>query len=432
MRTFIVIFLAVFLFSCTIQKENDMQSIAERYVKLVLQVGQYDSDVVDAYHGPDNWKPAELNKEEKTNFPKNKLTKESEDLIQGLSSIDDKDLSDLEKMRKIFLIKQLIAMKAKIAMIGGKKYKFDKESKLLYDAVAPHHDQAYFSEILSELDKLLPGKGDIAERFEKYRKQFIIPKYQLDTVFTTAIAEGRRRTLEHISLPSNEHFVVEYVNNKPWGGYNWYKGNNFSVIQVNTDLPIYIDRAIDLACHEGYPGHHVFNTLLETNLLKGKGWVEYYVYPLFSPMSLIAEGTANYGIKVAFPGKERAEYEKKVLFPLAGIDPDKADKYYEILHLVEKLNFARNEASRKYYDGEFNKDELVNWLVKYTLATKKRAEKSVDFINKYGSYIINYNYGQELCKNYIEKHGGTEDNPSKRWEIFAELISNPYTPSDLK
>ncbi len=432
MRTLTIIFLVVFLFSCTTQKENDMQSIAERYVKLVLQVGQYDPDVVDAYHGPDDWKPVELSEEEKLNFPKDKLTMESEELIKGLSSIDDKNLSGLEKMRKNFLLKQLIAIKAKIAMIDGKKYKFDEESKLLYDAVAPHHEQTYFTEILSELDKLLPGKGDVAKRFEKYRKQFVIPKDLLDTVFTTAITEGRRRTLEHIDLPSNEHFIVEYVSNKPWGGYNWYKGNNFSVIQVNTDLPIYIDRAIDLACHEGYPGHHVFNTLLETNLLKGKNWVEYYVYPLFSPMSLIAEGTANYGIKVAFPGKERVEYEKKVLFPLAGINPSKADNYYEILHLVEKLNFARNEAARKYYDGELSKEKLVNWLVKYTLAAKKRAEKSVDFINKYGSYIINYNYGQELCKNYIERLGGTKDNSTKRWELFTELISNPYTPSDLK
>ena len=432
MRMLIVIFSIIILLSCSAKKDNNMQEIAENYVKLVLKVGQYDSDVVDAYHGPDEWKPAKLSEEEKINFPNDFLTEEAKSLIKDLNSIDDVNLSNLEKMRKNFLIKQLIAVKAKIEMIRGKKFKFDEESKFLYDVVAPHYGQAYFAEILAELDKLLPGKGDIAKRFEEYRTQFIIPTDLLDTVFTTAIIEGRKRTLKYIDLPSNENFVVEYVKDKPWGGYNWYKGDNFSVIQVNTDLPIYIDRAIDLACHEGYPGHHVFNALLETNLLKGKNWIEYFVYPLFSPMSLIAEGTANYGIKVAFPGEERMEYEKEVLFPLVGISPDKADKYYEILHLVAKLNFARNEASRKYYDGEFSREELKKWLIKFTLLTEQKAEKSVDFINKYGSYIINYNYGQELCKNYIEGLGGTEDNPSKRWRIFTELISNPYTPSDLK
>ena len=432
MRIVVTILLLFIALSCSTQKENDMQDIAEKYVKLVLKVGQYDSDVVDAYHGPEEWKPAKLSEEEKTNFPNNILIEEAKGLIEGLNSIDDESLSKLEKMRRNFLSKQLVAVQAKIEMVGGKKFKFDEESKLLYDAISPHHKENYFEDILSELDEILPGKDGISKRFEEYRSQFIIQTDLLDTVFTTAINEGRRRTLKFIDLPSNENFVVEYVTDKPWGAYNWYKGDNFSVIQVNTDLPIYIDRAVDLACHEGYPGHHVFNALLETNLLKGKNWVEYFVYPLFSPMSLIAEGTANYGIKVAFPGEERVKFEKEILFPLAGIDPKKADKYYEILDLVGKLNFAGNMASRKYYDGEFSKEELKKWYVKYSLSTEQRAEKSVDFLNKYGSYIINYNYGQELCKNYIERLGGTEDHPSKRWKIFTELISNPYTPSDLK
>ena len=121
-------------------------------------------------------------------------------------------------------------------------------------------------------------------------------------MFDRAIAECRARTLPHVQLPANESFTVEYVTNKPWSGYNWYQGNYRSLIQVNTDLPIYIDRAIDLACHEGYPGHHVYNALLEQHLVRDRGWVEFTVYPLFSPQSLIAEGTANYGIEVAFPG----------------------------------------------------------------------------------------------------------------------------------
>ena len=409
-----------------------MNPIAENFVKLVLKVGQYDPAVVDAYHGPEEWKPAELSEEQKKNYPLNNFIKEVETLKSSLDKIEVVNLSKEEAMRKIFLSKQLIAIKARIEMIGGKKYKFDEESKKLYDEIAPHYEQEHFTEILTELDKLLPGKGDVAKRFEDYRNQFVIPIEKLDTVFMTAIEEGRKRTLQYIPLPEKESFIVEYVKGKPWGAYNWYKGNNFSVIQVNTDLPVYIDRAVDLACHEGYPGHHVYNLLLEKNLLKDKKWMEFSIYPLFSPTSLIAEGTANYGIKVAFPGEERIKYEKEFLFPLAGLDATKAEEYYKILELFDKLNFARNEASRKYYDGEFTKDELQNWLVEYCLSTPDRAAKSVDFIDTYGSYIINYNHGQQMVKKYIEKRGGTKDNPSKRWELFTDLISKPYTPSDLK
>jgi hypothetical protein len=34
-----------------------MDDLAAAYVKLVLAVGQHDPDYVDAYYGPEHWKP---------------------------------------------------------------------------------------------------------------------------------------------------------------------------------------------------------------------------------------------------------------------------------------------------------------------------------------------------------------------------------------
>jgi hypothetical protein len=106
---------------------------------------------------------------------------------------------------------------------------------------------------------------------DQYRRRFVIPRERLDTVFRTAVAESRRRTLRHVRLPANESFTIEYVTGKSWSGYNWYQGGARSLIQVNTDLPIFIDRALDLAAHEGYPGHHVYNVLLEQHLVRDRG-----------------------------------------------------------------------------------------------------------------------------------------------------------------
>jgi len=49
--------------------------------------------------------------------------------------------------------------------------------------------------------------------------------------------------------------------------------------------------------------------------------VEFSIYPLFSPQSLISEGSANFGREVAFSLDERLAFERDVLFPLAGLDP---------------------------------------------------------------------------------------------------------------
>ena len=144
-------------------------------------------------------------------------------------------------------------------MLQGKKLTFDEESKALYDAVAPRNDAATFAQVLAELEKKLPGPGSLLDRYEAFRSRFVIPRDRLDATFKAAIEACRSRTLEHITLPPGESFTVEYVTNKSWSGYNWYQGQYKSLIQVNTDLPIYVDRAIDLACHEGYPGHHVYN-----------------------------------------------------------------------------------------------------------------------------------------------------------------------------
>lgn len=409
-----------------------MNNIAENYVRLVLKVGQIDKDFVDAYYGPDNLRPHDEIKTPGDSVKiLNSCDKETDNLLDKLDSLKNYNADKTETLRYRFLYKQLLAVKAKIFMLKGGSFEFDKESRALYDASAPVNSKEYFTGIINKLDKILPGKGSISKRLDDYRKHFIIPKDKLQPVFEAAIKECKKRTMEYVKLPVNESFKIEYVTNKPWSGYNWYKGNYFSVIQVNTDLPIYIDRAIDLAAHEGYPGHHVYNSLLEENLVKGKGWIEFTVYPLFSPQSLIAEGTANYGIKMLFPGSEKSNFEKEVLYPIAGLDPSKAEEYDKVLNLTEELSFAGNEAARNYLDGKWSKKETIDWLEQICLMSPERAAHHLSFIEKYRSYVINYNLGEQTIMNYLEKNGGTENHPEKRWELFKYLLTTPQTPSGL-
>jgi hypothetical protein len=264
-----------------------------------------------------------------------------------------------------------------------------------------------------------------------FKKDYLIPTDKLPVVFDAAIAECRRRTLAHIELPKNESFQAKYVKDKSWGAYNWYKGNAFSVIEVNTDLPMDIDSPLRLAAHEGYPGHHVYNALLEQKLVKEKGWIEFTVYPLFSPQSLIAEGTANYGIELIFPGEERLKFEKEILYPLAGLDPQKASRYDQVQKLLGDLRYAENEAARGYLDGKISRKDALEWLTRYALESPERAVKTIDFWNQFRSYIINYNLGQDIIRNYIEKKAGVDNSLKRKWEIFYEILSTPRTPSGL-
>jgi hypothetical protein len=190
-----------------------------------------------------------------------------------------------------------------------------------------------------------------------------------------------------------------------------------------------INRAVDLGCHEGYPGHHTYNSLIETNLVQQKNWLEYTLYPLYGPQSLIAEGSANYGIQLAFLDQERMEFEKNILFKLAKLDTKDVDRYYQLLALQGKLNYAGNEAARRYLNKEITRDQAIEWLIKYTLTSKESAEKSTKFYDTYRSYVINYNLGKDIVKQYIET---TTDSHDVRWEKFEQLLSEPMLPIDLK
>jgi hypothetical protein len=402
-----------------------LDSIAEPYVKLVLAMGKHDADYVDAYYGPPEWKAAA----DSVTLPLDSIASRTARLRAAADSVPQSSDRMLD-LRAKYLRAQLGALATRVSMLQGKKYSFDEESRELYNAVSPSHPESYYQQIVDSLGAILPGAGTVSQRYDRYRSAFIIPPAKLDTVFRTAIAECKARTLRHTTLPPEEKFTLEYVTNKSWSGYNWYKGGFNSLIQVNTDLPIYIDRAVDLACHEGYPGHHVYNALLEQKLVKERGWQEYTVYPLFSPQSLIAEGSANYGIDMAFPGRERLEYERAALWPLAGLDSSKAEQYYAIADLVGKLSYAGNEAARKYLDGQMTSAEAATWLEKYGLYAPARAAQRMRFVDQYRSYVINYNLGKDLVREYVEKTGGSD--PAKRWDAFISILTSPILPGSLK
>ncbi|HEU4558627.1 MAG TPA: hypothetical protein VFS20_12290 [Longimicrobium sp.] len=407
-------------------RPGELDRVAEAYVKLVLALGQHDADYVDAYYGPPAWKT----EAEAAKLPLATIRARAAELRTAVAAIPTGGLDEMQRLRRKYLDTQLRALQGRLDFLDGKRLSFDEESRVLYDAVAPNHPESYYQELLTQLDRALPGTGAVAERYAAWRQAFVIPRERLDTVFKTAIAACRERTMGRLQLPAGESFTVEYVNNKPWSGYNWYQGNYRSLIQVNTDLPIFVDRAIDLACHEGYPGHHVYNALLEKNLVRDRGWVEFSVYPLFSPQSLIAEGSANYGIAMAFPGHEREAFERERIFPLAGIDAARADEYYRVQGLADRLSYAGNEAARSYLNGQIDSTAAAAWITRYALMEPARARQRVRFIDKYRSYVINYNLGKDLVRQYVESRGGND--PQRRWQVFGELLSSPRLPSDLQ
>lgn len=299
---------------------------AERYVKLALELGEYDADYVDAYLGPAEWA-----EEAKENLrPKVELAQAIAALLADLKKISPADKETRARHKALLLNVQ--AMDTRIRMVSGESFSFAEEARLLYDASLPDYS---FSEF---------------------------------------------------------------------------------------------DQAISLGCHEGYPGHHVWNVLVENRLLKEKGWIEFSVFPLFSPEGLIGEGSANYGVELAFPDEEKIKYEREVLFPLAGLDPEKAIMLDKLNKLTTKLSHATTATAQLYLDGKISRDEAIEQRRKYALTSRERAEQSVGFIEQYRSYVLNYSLGKDIVKKYIEQQG---DSAESHWAAFERMLTELPSASDM-
>jgi hypothetical protein len=403
-----------------------LDSIASRYVTLALGLGVHDANYVDAYYGPDSLRAAA----KADSLSVAEIRRQADSLTGVLGDTVPAYADSMVRMRHKYLRTQLGSMSARAGMLSGRKLGFDEEAKALYDVMPPHRSDPHLDSLLARLDSLLPGRAPLAQRFQQFRERMVIPANRVDTVFKTAIAACRARTRAHMQLPEGERFDLEYVKGTPWNAYNWYKGNFQSLIQVNLDFPIPVDRAVDLACHEGYPGHHVYNASLEKALYRDRGWVEISVYPLFSPQSLIAEGSANFGIDMAFSPSERLAFERDSLFPLAGLDRSLAQRNAAVRTLNEELNYARNEVARGYLDGELTKAAAVKAMSRYWLTAPDNAAKQLRFIDTYRSYVINYNLGRDLVADWVQRVAG--DSAEERWRAFGALLSSPRLPSDLK
>jgi hypothetical protein len=401
-----------------------LDAVAEGYVKLVLSVGEHEDGYVDAYYGPAQWQAAaKVDKRSLT-----ELSAEADRLIGAATASVSGKPGSLEARRKAFLIAHLKAVKFRLAMIGGAKSSFVDEAVALFGVRPQLRPLADFDPVLAKIAALVPGDGPLADRVEAFKGRYIIPKDRLDGVMRAAIAECRARTLAHIKLPADEAFTLEFVTGKPWSGYNWYKGKATSLIQVNTDLPIFVDRAVDLGCHEGYPGHHTHNVLLEDRLVKGRGWIEFEVYPLFSPLSFIAEGEGNFGIDLAFPGEERTAFEARVLYPLAGLDPATASAYGQLREAMKDLAGARMTIAQLYLDGKVDREGAIGLVQKYGLVSRARAEQSIRFDETYRSYVINYGLGQDMVAAHVMAAGPGQD---ARWRRMEKVLTEPTLPADL-
>lgn len=398
---------------------------AEQYLRLALAIDVLESGYVDAYFGPPEWRT-----EIEATGPRStaELQSVADHISDQARGIIANDTSAESVRRARYILASAQSARFRLDMIEGARAPFVEEAERLFALRPVLAPLASFEPALARIEALVPGRGPLSERVEAFRARYVIPTERRQAVMERAIAECRARTAAHYQLPADENFRMEFVTGKSWSAYNWYQGGNQSLIQVNTDVPPAIDRALGLACHEGYPGHHVQGLYSERNY-RQRGWVEFSVAPLFHPTAPLNEGGGNFGVELAFPGGERLAFERDVLYPLAGLDPAGAAAYSELQEALAELNAARLTISAQFLNGEIDRAEAIALSQRYLLASPARAEQLIAFTEHYRSYVINYVSGEALIRDYVNRVAGAD--VSARWAAFERIMREPTLPEDL-
>jgi hypothetical protein len=384
--------------------QSRIDEIAHDYIRLAVALAERDPDSRDYYYGQANWvsdvrdhPPAAA-----------EIQKQAQACIRRLDALP-------ATPRTSFLSGQLRAIAARVDLLKGKHPPFDDEARALFGlAPYPPHDREKANRVRAQINRLLPGPGTLAKRYAQFDRDFLIPDDVLDQVLERSIEGCRQRALAHVSLPQGESVTVQYVRNKPWDGYSYYQGAFHSVIQVNADFPLTVDRALQLACHEGYPGHHAFNSLAEEKHVRHEHQLEWMVEPTFSPQSLVSEALATNAADLAFSPQDRLAFERDVLFPVAHLDPQSAEKYLQVSRLIGDLDIAQPDIARAYLNGNLEYERAAEALEEQVLM--ENADATLKYVNEYRTYMLAYTQGKEMARVCFAR-------ALDRWDVFKQLIA---------
>lgn len=408
--------LALATIGCRPAQQSPLDEEARRYVRLAVALGERDPDSLDFYAGPEG----AVGDVRRDPPPLPAIKLEARELARRLSA---DTFGPAEAIRAHALSADLAAIAARVDLLTGTRLPFDRESAVFFGLVPPPADEARLTQIRSRIADLVGHGGRLVDRYTAFAARFTVPPDRLANVMRAAIGECRRRTLAHVALPPDEQVTLEFVRDKPWGAFSRYLGDARSTIQINTDFQFTVDQVLQIACHEGYPGHHTRNTLKAPRRDAADDPPERSIQLMFAPEALESEGAAMLAADVAFPAEERVRFVGEQLFPLAGLDRAGADRHVEVERLTGDLQAVQADVTRRYLDGGLEFARAVTVLEEEALVP--HAEALVKYINEYRSYVTAYTAGKALVSSRVEACAGLRPADEIRWRCFKSETLTP-------
>jgi hypothetical protein len=367
-----------------------LDEIASRYIRLTQELARHDPSLID------HWLTEAPPAPDGGRRPVASLALAIESLVRQVEEVTF-DAPPEARPRAEWLQGQIRALRLAARRLMGDSLPFDSEARLAFDLTPGRADLFVADRAREGLERLLPGSGTLAERLAAFRARFAVADERRDAVMQAAMTACREATRDAVPLPDDESIELAFVDGLPWDGHARYLGGHRTRIEVNGSQALDLTRAVRLACHEGYAGHHVQHIVTADDLVGQRNWPERALVPGFGPALLVAEGAADAATDLALPpDQRRAVY--RTLAEVAGFDAatrEDVDRLVEVEEAQRGLEPLIGDIARDYLDSRINATEAARRLEAEALMPAP--EGFVFFIERRRTRILAYTDARRLA-----------------------------------
>ncbi|CAJ1494934.1 DUF885 domain-containing protein [[Mycobacterium] kokjensenii] len=391
--------------------------LIREYLLLGLRFDRIEQGYVDAYTGDPTLQRRVEN--EPTPDPA-ALARRADALIAALPA-------GLDDARAEYLRVHLRALACAGRKFAGQQVGFVDEVRDYFDVEITKGDPDRYRAAHARLDEALGGSGPLVERMAAHRRAEEIPPERLEAAIHAFSSALRDRVRVHFPLPETETITYEVVSDKPWSGFNYYRGVYRSTVAVNADLKQLMSNLPRLVAHESYPGHHTEHCRKEAGLVATLGQAEQTIFLVNTPQCLMAEGLADLALYAAV-GTGWGRWAAEIYADLGmRFDGERAEAVSEA---AAALADVRQDAALMLHDEHRDADEVVDYLQRWLLVPEDRARQSMRFLSSplWRAYTSTYVEGYRLLRGWLD----AAPSGVSLTQRFGRLLDEPLTPSGLR
>lgn len=370
-------------FSCTLRPAT-LDSIAEGYVRTSLKLAQHDPSLVEDWRGPESWRPG-------PRVPVAQLLEEIGNLERQLAIARSDISSSQEYARGQYLAAQVTALRFAAERQLGRGASIDDQARDEFAITLPPLDEAAIARAHDALNRVVPGAQPLATRIDALRRDTTVPMDRRGLVVGRALEACREPARAVIELPQDERVRGVFHSGLQWDAFARYTGNHVTDLDINDDVTLDVSRAFRIACHEGYPGHHVQHLLID-RLYEERRWPELQLVPGFGPHLLLLEGAAEVGADLALTPAQRDDLYRDRLFPAAGLKIDRVHTLIQVEELLLELLPVVTDVARQYLDGRLSQERAVERLTNEALLANPQG--TLAFIERRRARALVYGEGR--------------------------------------